>query len=332
MKRKILILTLSFFSITVIFTQTPDIKLSDLESQFDKMGEDLSSAVASSATTGLIWSDAYVGNLPHFGVGIFSGVQIIPVDAFTEVLNVVDTGATLPSQLTNLGVPVTSFGLDARLGGFILPFDIGVKFSAIPDLDLDKVGINYLLVGGDLRYALLEGNAVLPKISLGVGYSYLKNEITINGILDGNYDILNIGGNSLALKNPDLVYGWESGVVEFKAQVSKSLLILTPYIGANAGYATTKIGGGVKTAVLKNGSEATQEEIDQLVEAARTAGQTVPDIDAAGFTTYSTTNAWTVKVFGGTSINLALVKIDLSANYDLLGKTYGGQLGFRFQL
>ncbi len=70
--KKILAITLILaFAATTAYSQTTQITLTDLEKAFEDMGDDLSSSVASSATTGLVWSDAYVGNFPHFGVGLF---------------------------------------------------------------------------------------------------------------------------------------------------------------------------------------------------------------------------------------------------------------------
>ncbi len=333
MKKIFTILAISILTITTTFAQ--DISLSGLESQFETMGKDLGSAVASSATNGLAWSDAYVGNFPHFGIGTFVGAQIIPVKAFTDLLTVVDPAAELPDELTGFGIPIPSFGFDGRIGGFVIPFDIGVKFAKINDYALGDITFDYSLIGGDIRYAIVKGNLLLPKISVGVGFSRLTTNIAINGILSGNYEILSglTPAQTLVLKNPDLVYGWESNVLEFKAQISKNLLFFTPALGINAGYSTTKIGGGIITSVTDgNGDEINQTDIDAAVTAAKALGQTVPSIDASGFETYSDTTAWSFKINGGLSFNILILKIDISANYEILSQSYGGQLGFRVQL
>jgi len=332
MKKIIALSLITFFSITTVFSINID--LDALETQFESMGEDLGGAVTSSATTGLVWSDAYIGNFPHFGVGVFTGATIIPVKAFSDLLESISETASLPSLLTGLGVPVPAAGIEARIGGLFLPFDIGVKYATLNDLSVADVNFNYSLIGGDIRYALVDGGLILPNISVGVGISRLTTDISIAGLLDGNYTILKDvpGYDDLILTNPDLNYGWESNVIELKASISKSLIFITPYAGINAAYSMTKVGGGITTSVTNGGTPLTQEDIDEIVEAARDNGASVPDIDADGFTTYSDSNAWNFKVNGGFSFNIIVAKIDLGINYDILNATYGGQLGFRIQL
>lgn len=332
MKKILMAIIIVSISVTTAYSQV-DVTLTDLEAQFEDMGKAIGGAVASTSTAGLLWSDAYIGNFPHFGVGAFVGATVMPSKGFVDVLKVVDPAAALPSQIVDMGVPIPAVGFEGRLGGFVLPFDIGLKYAAI-NYTLDTVNLKYNLIGFDVRYAIIK-DGPLPKVSAGIGFSRLTTDITVSGILDGDYDILKNPLDStrlLYLTNPDLEYGWETNVIEFKAQVSKSLLLITPYLGFDAAYSMTKVGGGIKTSV-KNaaGDTLTQSEVDTIVQTARDNGATVPDIDADGFSTIADVNAWGFKIYGGTSINIFILKLDLSVNYDLIGKTYGGQLGFRVQ-
>lgn len=328
MKKILMFIFIVSLAATTAYSQTPDFSLADLEKQFEKMGDEIGGAVASTSTTGLLWSDAYIGNFPHFGVGAFVGATVMPSDGFIDVLKVVDPAASLPSQVVDMGVPIPAVGFEGRLGGFVLPFDIGLKYAAI-NYTLDSVNLKYSLIGFDVRYAIIK-DGPLPKISAGLGFSRLTTDITVSGILDGDYTILDAQGPipALYLKNPDLEYGWETNVIEIKAQLSKSLLLITPYFGFDAAYSMTKVGGGVKTRVVDSaGNPISQTDIDTATTAAG-----VPSVDTDGFSTTTDVSAWGFKVYGGTSINIFILKLDLSVNYDLIGKTYGGQVGFRVQL
>ncbi len=41
---------------------------------------------------------------------------------------------------------------------------------------------------------------------------------------------------------------------------------------------------------------------------------------------------WAFKVFGGTSLNLVFIRLDLDAYYNVLSGAYGGNVNLRFQL
>lgn len=336
MKRVLILLTLAFTLTFSGFAQGLPVDLNDLENQLKTLSSDLSKPVASAATLGLTWSDANIGGFPHFGIGIFTGASMLPIDGFSDLLEFVDPNATLPDAVKNipLGLPLPAAGIDARIGGFILPFDIGVKFAMF-NLPIDKVTIDYSLIGADVRYALLKENLVLPGISIGVGYSRFTSSINIAGILDDDYKLydasttLNDNGiPDLILKNPDLDFGWTSDVIEAKAQISKSLIFITPYVGANLSYGITEIGGGLKTAVVdQNGDPLDQEAIDAALEEGGLSG-VKPD----GFTVMNSVTGMGLKVHGGLSFNLFLAKIDINASYDVMALTVGAQVGFRIQL
>lgn len=328
MKRILILFTLTLSLTFTGFAQ--DVDLDDFKDQLETLSDDLSKPVASAATIGLTWSDANIGNFPHFGIGIFTGSSFLPIDGFTDLIEVVDTGAELPDAVKNIpvGLPLPVAGIDARIGGFILPFDIGVKFAML-NTAIDKYAFDYSIIGADVRFALLEENLVLPGISLGVGFSRFTSDMTIEGVLDDNYLLLNAPGDlpDLYLDNPDLNFGWTANVIEAKAQISKSLLVITPYFGANLSYGTTEIGGGLKTKVVdSNGDEVSKEEIKQVLEALDKS-----DVDTDGVSVTNEVTGIGLKVHGGLSFNLFLAKIDINASYDVMAEIIGAQVGFRIQ-
>ncbi len=337
MRKIITLIILGIMFVNTIFAQVENLDLESVEKQFETMGQELSPVVTSNATTGLIWSDAYIGNFPHVGFGVFTGATIVPVSGFNEVISSISPDVSLPDEVSSIGgIPLPVVGFDGRVGGFGLPFDVGIKYGVLEDFTFESVTFDYSLIGIDLRYALLEENLVLPSLSIGVGYSYLSTNMKVEGLLNQNFEILapTIVSPGLYLEDPDVEYGWESSVVEAKAQLSKTFLAITPYLGVNAAYGTTKIGGGVKTKIIdENDEEVTQEEIDEAVEIANLIpGTDIPTVKATGFETLNDTTAWGVKITGGVSFNIFIVKIDVSANYDVLAEVAGAQVGLRVQL
>ncbi|MGL1894061.1 MAG: hypothetical protein OCD02_20690 [Spirochaetaceae bacterium] len=327
MKKISIVILMSILSFNVLFSL--DLSLDGLETQFESLSDSLGSAVTSNATTGLTWSDSNLESFPHFGAGIFTGAAIIPLDGFDDLIELLTPGVSLPDAVSSIGgllLPV--FGIDARIGGFVIPFDVGIKYGVVNAFELDVVTFDYQLIGADFRYALLKENLVLPGISVGVGVNRLTTDISISGLID-DQEIKDGSTTLLTMKSPDLNFGWEATVIELKAQVSKKILFITPYLGVNAAYGMTTIGGGLSTEVLdQNGDTITQSEIDSLLE---TAG--LPSMTITGFDTTTDSTSWGAKVTGGLSFDILFVaKLDISVNYDLIAKVYGGQLGFRLQL
>ena len=303
-------------------------------------------SLASTATSGLSWSPAHIGQFPHLGLGLTVGAAMMPYEAVAPVL--VMLGVALPAELDFMqtyGVPLPAAAIDARIGGFGIPFDIGLKIGFIPDQVkalLGGVQADYFIAGGDFRFAILQDKGFVPALSVGIGYSYLKGGVGIADVTTGTtvdiHDLMVADGlppgdtYELVFSDPDLDFTWESHVIEAKVQLSKNLLIFTPHVGASAAYAlASAVGGGLLSDVeyLRNGVPGTWSEV---VDAFDNAGETPPTEDQ-GFTVAADAPAgWAFKVFGGTSVNLLFLRLDLDAYYNVLTGAYGGNVNFRFEL
>jgi hypothetical protein len=319
--------------------------------QFQTAANDFATAVANSlpfnASIGLNWSDAYIGQLldvpPHFGVGASLGATTIPAASVTTMLNALSI--TIPadiSQYLQYGVPIPAYTIEGRIGGFFLPFDIGVKVGYIPPGTLQSWGIpvdvNYLLAGADVRFALLKESIILPAISIGAGYTFMHGSVAVPGILGGPVTVgsFSIPGDpssphTLGFTDPAVNFAWNTNVIDLKAQVSKSLLILTPYIGAGASYGISSAGGGLQSNLLIDGSTPTAAQIDQYNALLAASGQTVT-LSNQGFLVQAAANGWAFRAFGGASINLLVVRLDLTGMYNFLSGDFGASLGVRVQL
>jgi hypothetical protein len=140
--------------------------------------------------------------------------------------------------------------------------------------------------------------------------------------------------HSVELSNPALDLSWDTNVLEVKAELSKTLLIFTPHIRAGALFSFgSHAGGGLASELLIDGVPATQADIDELEQAFIDAGQTPPDFTATGFSVETAAPVgWAGRVFGGLSINILVLRIDLNAMYSFPGNSYGASANLRVQL
>jgi hypothetical protein len=221
-----------------------------------------------------------------------------------------------------------------------------VKIGTIPpDVDTTSLvpGVNfdYLLAGIDVRLNLIEENALLPAVSVGGGYNRLNASIGLAGVTGGDITIQSFedprpGNNTVydfSFTDPEIEYFWQANVLDLKAQVSKNILLFTPYAGAGASIGFGKAGGAVNS-TLQSNPTLSPDDIEQINTYLEQQGlETLPKLGENGFSiTANMTNGWAFRAFGGVSINLLVLKIDISGMYDFLGQNYGLTLGTRIQL
>jgi len=331
---------------TLLFVSTPAYSqnFSDLdaaENVFEDFASGVAGALPLNSSIGLNWSSAHIGQTlgfpPRFGIGLTMGATTLPYSALKSAVD--DLGADDLGDVPfaeALGLPIAGYTVDARIGGFILPFDIGLKVGGIPSgtsipvPGLGSVDMDYLLLGGDVRYRVVEENLVLPTVSVGVGFNYLRGKIGVEGVL-GDVEIASVayddGGSpqsvTVFLTDPALEFEWESKVLDFKVQASKDILVLTPYLGLGASYAWSEAGGGVRTRLEVDGGNETvrQAIIDQYDQ-----------FDTDGFGVSSSVQGFGVRTFGGFSFNVLIARLDFTLMYDFLGQNIGATTGARIQL
>ena len=340
---KKIIITFSLMVMMVFSLQALDFSV--YEGGFEDFAAEVAKSLPFNAAIGLNWSDAYIGSFPHFGVGITVGVTAISYDAMKPVFDTL--GASLGSEMDFLetwGAPFPAYTVEARVGGLILPFDVGVKFGVLPDdvKVLMPFNMDYLMVGGDVRYRVVKSRGLLPEVSFGVGYTMLNGGVTLPGVLGGDQLIdLGIdtggGGDWVKLTDPALAFNWQSHVIDFKIQASKKLFIITPHVGLGLAYGTSSAGGGAETDVWYSSNNGvsytpiTQSQIDAIIAAFTALGQTPPDLTTGGLLVESDTKGWAMRAFGGLSVNLFMLKVDLSGMYNFTSKSLGAALNARIQ-
>jgi len=121
-------------------------------------------------------------------LGLDVGVELSSTEISPDLFDLASNGSFGNSELL---VP----RIHAHKG---LPFglDVGASLSAVPDTDIS-------IIGGELRYALIDGSTLTPALAVRASYSQIQ------GITD--FDL-----NSSALE----------------VTASKGFLLLTPYVGA----------------------------------------------------------------------------------------------------
>lgn len=313
----ILFLVILTFSVSAQFSDVDEIKAG-----FQTFADETANALPLAASMGLNWNDAYSGDFPHFGVGLTLGAVFLPVEAFEEVLEA--AGESIPEEISALGIPLPVYTVDARLGLPKLPLDVGFKVGYldpewIPAGDF-KAG--YTMIGGDVRWAILEDKGILPDVSVGFGYTYLSGTVSYP-VPDQNFPT---DAGTVTLTDSDMNYNWNSSVFDLKAQVSKKILLLNLSAGAGYSYGLSKAGGGVTAASAElNGNPIDDADIAAL-EAA--TGMT---FDKDGFSVLSSVNGGSFRLFGGVGLNIFILKIDFGVVYGLPSNTLGATTNVRIQ-
>ena len=255
---------------TSVFAQPTEISLTDLAAAMgmgtdfsteginngmDEFGKSLLVAAPQSSVQQNVWADAYIGKFfpsrpPHFGVGFSLGGTKLDMSGLKNAASAMEktVASVVGSSNVDFGKIPSSFflpslSIDARIGGIILPFDVGFSFMMTnPSLtgvnfsDPDSIkdasqamkfnwmgfdgSLDYITLGLDVRYPIWEGNLVLPKISVGAGYVYTRGQVGVKSS----------EGSTKA--NLDLSYS--THVIFAEAQISKSFLLATVFAGGRA--------------------------------------------------------------------------------------------------
>jgi len=314
--------------------------LGDLARTMNEFAESMALALPFNASMGLNWSDAYIGRFfpsipPSFGVGVSGGFTTMDFDAFGNLVDMFGQGLGLSDEITSLGgFPLPGVILEGRIGGFFFPFDMGVKVGFMPTSPGPFDRLNYFLVGADIRYALLEGGIILPAVSVGVGFNRLSGGVE-RGLGDGvQFTYANpVTGTShtLTVNDPTLGIDWSTSVIDFRVQVSRSLFIITPYLGFGASHGWSRVSYGLDADI--DSDDFTPEELRAILAGFGIDSDLVDGgAGLRGFSSEVPINGWSFRAFGGLSFNLPFVRLDLTGLWNIRDNNFGATLGARFQL
>ena len=312
--------------------------LAGFQEGFDGFATALAPTLSYNATAGNNWSDAYIGNFPRFGVGAAVGFTSVPVDKLDALIGTIGTGVEIPEALSQLGLPVPAAALSAKIGGFVLPFDIGLKAMMLtPEMtaSFDAMGFSfdYSLFGGNVRYALVKQNLLLPDVSIGAGYNRLSGAISMPLDIAGQSFTFNDGtlDHTLAVSDPDLALAWTTDSFDFTVQASKKILFIEPYVGAGLSVGKSTVRGGIESQLTYDGAAVTEDQVQEIKDALEAAEITVPDLSADGFMFGSEDSSPAFRVYGGLSLSLFVIKLDTSVTYAPASQSLGAQVMLRLQ-
>jgi hypothetical protein len=346
MKRLLLVIGILALLAGGLWAQSVD--FSAFQASFQSFADDVANSLPITASIGLNWSHAYIGQFPHFGVGVSLGGMFLPYETMQPIVDALGVGSSIPQELKTYGLPFPTIAAGARLGGFILPFDMGFKFGMIPeeakDLFSQNVTADFFLIGGDVRFPVLKGRGLIPTLSVGGGYTFLRGRIGITDVSSGEMiditALMNGAGyttygsepNSYVLDfaDPDLIFSWDTHTIEAKAQASWNLLLFTPHVGLGAAYGISKAGGGLSSSMVYQEDGTPNPDLSDVEDAFAYYGYPIPTV--SGLEVISEANGWSFWVYGGTAINIFFIKVDLSAMYNFLNGDYGASVNLRLQL
>jgi len=304
------------------------ISFDKLQGIADDFSEKMVKALPFNSTVGLNWSDAYIGNFPHFGIGLSVGATTIDIKAISDMLDELHllTVNDLPPFLNNY-FPLPAYSLETRIGVPVIPVDFGVKIGYLGQSWLEpmlNVGIKNMLIGADVRYAIIDSKVLPMRLSVGLGFNYLNGGIS--STLSGkNFNFTgtsaDTNGINLYINDPTVDVTWKTINIEFKTQVSFPYKIITPYAGAGISYAWSQAGYEV-TGISVALSEDEKRKLKNIGI----------DVEDKNFKSIMKEKGINTRVFGGLSFNLAYVRLDLTGMYDIFNKNLGATLGIRFQM
>ena len=342
MKRFVLILMMSLAA-AGLWAQD----LGTFQTGFETFATDMAATLSYNATIGNNWSDAYLGKFPHFGVGVSVGLTTVPAASLEALFASMEIA--VPSAVAEAGLPIPAAAVSAKIGGLILPFDVGIKAMVLPEsaasaFASSDISADYKLFGGNVRFGLLKQNILMPDVSVGIGYNRLTGSIAMP--LDASTPSYSFDANgythTLAVADPNLEMDWTTDSFDFTLQVSKSVLFLRPYAGAGYSLGKSTVNGGMAASMTyDNGDDldgtigpvpVTDAEIAEIKANLAAAGIDVPDISADGFMFGAENNEPVLRLYGGLALDLLILELDAQATYVPETKSLGLTASVRIQL
>ena len=318
---KLILAACAAFALTVApLSASPTIN--DLTNGLSTFTNDVPKSLPFAAGSGIDWSNAYIGNLlntdfpfVHFGLGASLGATTIPADSIKPLVT------SLGESFGMAELPLPFVAISGRVGGLVLPFDVGFKVGFVPSAfsTIDGYNLTYSNWGVDVRYNLIKSDILMPDVSVGVGVSGMSAGVSKSlgsGVTytDASLGTLNIAAPKLSLDLSSIQY-------EAKAQVSKTFLaFLTPYLGLGVGYGTGDAKAGVASTITPSGSLS-----------AWTNKYGVNFNSGTGFSKSNTAGVFSTRIYGGTSFDILVLKLDVQGEYSILDQAFGGSVGARIQ-
>ncbi len=251
-----------------------------------------------------VWAKAWIGKLLHMGFGVNTGVTSLDIEPLKNAAEQLEVDVSdIPGTL-----PFPTVAADVRIGGFILPFDLGLSFFSIDTSKLgemlDPVAIDYTTFGLDMRYCFIRHGPIKSKVSASLGYYYTKGSINV---AEDDTDV------GLSFKSSTIVPG---------IQGSAQVLCFVPFIGLKMPMSSSSANWHVKAdwnKILDNPAGDLQ---------GYAAGGLLPSL-YKGSSKSNYFNHIRPVLYGGLGLDLFILDLTLSGSYDIIEKIPAAALSCR---
>ena len=316
------------------------IKKSKINNEYEKITNSLMNNSVENSLAMTVTPDAYVGKLvksipPHFSSGFCLSGALYNTNPLQEGLQTlydeikssaqdkdseIDLKANIPETIIH---PAASLKL--RIGGIFLPFDFGGFFMATVPGMINNIkllqydfSLDYLAFGFDIRYAILQGNLILPQISVGAGYAFQKQTLAIGFSNNFLYtDTLDPSVTKTGKLTTSNSFSIQTGTLYLSLQISKQLGFIIPFLGFRASlyqynngyswdYTLTDENGTKFEENSKNGSGSQSRDF-------------IFDNHYA-------------QIFGGLTLTFPYFELALSASWNIKTFNYSGSVSLSFKM
>lgn len=300
--------------IAIALTAATALTQDELDEKLGDFANEIADFMPRVATGTNYWADAHIGNLlplnglPHLGGGFSASAALIPTDFVHTFSSAFTTGADWET------FPFPALSVDARVGGIILPFDLGVHVMTLNDFEQDFFGFTVeiptcLSYGADVRFALLQEGVILPALSIGVGYTHSEGEFNISS----ENLIPNFSGTSRVKSHVE----YSTDIFSASVQVSKKILFLTPFAGAKAYVQNGTYSYGGEYANIDGHTHS----ISTPVEFDRSFSFDNPSMDAV---------KWSV--FAGLGVDFLIIQTTAGVSYDFTDSSWAGSVSVHLKI
>lgn len=329
-KKSIVLAVCLMLLATTAWTQTTlDELATGLQIFFDELGEELVPNLQTASVLNHGLGSAQLGDFPHMYVSLSAGATVAPdVLTFTDdeetfgdqysfvenfldeaglndssVRDVTDNYAPYPSMRASFGI-----GL---VGGYEIDIQAGIVPSALSGvIPVDGVDASITTIGTRVRKVLVEHEAGIPAISVGVGYVY--SSIDFGYDLD-ELDPIDFGSQTIDLSG-DLILEAQTHSFGIDARTSTQLArVFYPFVG---------VSGYFQRSTYKAGIEDLSGELED---------ETPAPINKEPLSEQEF-NDFNLVVNTGTDIKLAAFNLFVHLNYAIDTQAYGGIVGMRVQI
>ena len=259
-----------------------------------------------------VWAESWIGYIlpkPNFGFGVNAGMSSMDITALTDTAKALGMDVDAPDKLV-----FPTITADARVGGFILPFDVGFVVSSINssklglDNTISPVTFNYATVGADVRYCVWKMPIFKTRVSVGAGFYHTKGTVEADD------------------SSADAKVDFTSNTLSLSAQASASFLLFKPFIGTRVMFSKTNVDWSVSKV---NWAKVLGDSSGYITQA-QSYGLLPTSFDGGSDSGFF--NDVRPVLYGGFALSFLVVDLTVSGSYDFLAQIPSGAVSLRLSM